>query len=106
MDALPKKETRAHRRISLIKEAQLSGAISSTIMDISEGGLFVYTLHYFSPDSVIEVTIPLEGEQMTLKAQVKYCHQGIGIGAAFHYSDNKQRTAIKEFIESITGKPD
>jgi hypothetical protein len=63
MDALPKKETRAHNRISLIKEVQLSGVISSTITDISEGGLFGDTLLYFSPDSVIEVIIPLEGNR-------------------------------------------
>lgn len=106
MDALPKKNTRAHNRISLMKEVQLDGVVSSTITDISEGGLFIDTLLYFSRDSVIEISIPLKGEQMTLKALVKHCQEGIGIGAAFHDLDNKQRTAIKEFIENITGKSD
>jgi hypothetical protein len=95
---------RAHKRVSLIREIILDGTMSCTCADISESGLFVSTMQFFKTDDIVKVTIPLENEKMTIKAEVKYCHQGIGIGLMFIDMDNKQQAKIKEFIESLTKK--
>lgn len=93
---------RAHERVFLIKDISLDDTMSCTSADICENGLFVSTMQYFKMDDIVKVTIPLESEKITLKAEVKYCHQGIGIGIMFIDMNSEQREKIKEFIANLT----
>lgn len=101
-----RKDNRKHKRISLLQDILIDGTTSSNITDISENGLFVCTLQYFEPDSIISVTLPLKDEKVTVKAQVKYCQHGIGIGIMFIDLNNEQKAKIKEFVTKITGISD
>ena len=92
---------RAHERVFLIKDIFLDGTMPCISADICESGLFVSTMQYFKTDDIVKVTIPLENERLTLKAEVKYCHQGIGIGIMFIDMDDRQKEKIKEFINSL-----
>ncbi|OGW32617.1 MAG: hypothetical protein A2X59_02175 [Nitrospirae bacterium GWC2_42_7] len=92
---------RAHERVFFIKDISLDDTMSCTSSDICESGLFVNTTQFFKTADMVKVTIPLESEKITLKAEVKYCHQGIGIGIMFVDMDSKQKVKIKEFIESL-----
>lgn len=92
---------RAHDRVFVIKDIYLDGTMSCTSSDISESGLFVNTTQYFKTDDIVKVTIPIDNEKLTLKAEVKYCQQGIGIGIMFVDMDDMQKEKIKGFLESL-----
>jgi len=94
---------RAHNRVYLIEDILVDGTTSCTSADISEGGIYLSTLQSYEPGSIIELTIPLNGEKITVKAQVKYCHQGIGIGLMFQELDKAKSLKIREFIYSRIG---
>jgi hypothetical protein len=70
-------------------------------MDICEGGLYISVIQAFENDSVIDVTIPVKGDMVTVKAQVQYCQPGIGIGIEFVEMDDRQKAVIKELIEGL-----
>jgi len=73
-------------------------------MDISEGGLFISTIQVYEIDNVIDIAIPFKGEKFTVKAQVRHCQPGIGIGVMFTGLNIKQIAKIKELIEDIAKK--
>ena len=70
-------------------------------MDICEGGLYISVIQAFENDSVIDVTIPVKGDMVTVKAQIQYCQPGIGIGIEFVEMDDRQKAVIKELIEGL-----
>jgi CheY-like chemotaxis protein len=74
-------------------------------MDISEIGLYISAMQYYENNSVIDITIPFKGGKLTVKAQVRHCQPGIGMGVMFVDLNAEQRAKIKELIESITKKP-
>lgn len=92
---------RAHERVFVIKDIFLDGTMSCTSADMCESGLFVNTTQYFKAEDIVKVTIPLESEKITLKAEVKYCQRGIGIGIMFIDMDSKQKEKIKGFLDSL-----
>jgi len=104
MDNEEKKERRRFERIPFREDILINGASIST-MDISEGGLYISGLLCYNPDSVIDLTIPFKGKNLTFKAQVRYCHSGIGMGVNFIDLDDTQKAHVKEIIEHITGRP-
>ncbi len=98
------KERRKYERIPLREDILIDGMMHSTSIDISEGGLFLCAVQPFNIDSVLEVSIPLKGKMLTVKAKVQYCEPGIGMGLIFINLNEEQRTDIRGFIESITTK--
>ena len=101
MDDEEKKDTRKHKRFPFIEDILVDGTKLCTSTDISEGGLFVSAIQYFEEGSVVEVTIPCGEEKITVKAQVKYCQQGIGAGIMFTDLTDEQSAKIKALVESI-----
>ena len=106
MDNEGGKERRKCERLPFREDILIDGTRMSTSIDISEGGLYISAMQAYEKDSVIDVTIPFKGEKLTLKAQVQYCQQGIGMGVMFIDLNAEQRGKIKELIESITKGPD
>jgi len=94
-------ERRKHKRLPFREDILVDGTKLCTSTDISEGGLFVSAIQYFEEGNVVEVTIPLGEEKITVKAQVKYCQPGIGVGIVFIELNDEQRTKIRELVESI-----
>ena len=45
-------------------------------------------------------------QKITVKAEVKYCQPGIGMGIAFIDLNDEQRAKIRELVESIARKSD
>ena len=100
------KTQRKHKRVPFREDMLIDGQKSCSSTDISEGGLFVSAIQYFEQGDVIEVSIPIKGEKITVKAQVKYCQQGIGMGIMFVDLNDEQKAKLRELIESIAGKAD
>jgi len=100
------KNPRKHKRVLFREHMLIDGTKSCTCTDISEGGLFVSAIQYFEPGDTIEVSIPLQGENITVKAQVKYCQPGIGMGIMFVDLNDQQRARIRALIEDLMGETD
>ena len=96
------RERRKYERIPFREEVLVDGITSCTTIDISEGGLYVCTTQLFEENSVINITLPLKGDTLRVKAQVQYCHPGIGIGVKFIDLNDEQREKIRELIYGVT----
>ena len=102
MDDRERTERRKHERFPFREDILVDGSKLCTSTDISEGGLFVSAIQFFEEGSVVALTIPLGEEKITVKAQVKYCQPGIGIGLMFIGLNDEQRVKIRELIASIS----
>jgi len=94
-------EQRKYERFPFCEDIIIDGTKMCTSMDICEGGLYVSAIQIFQNEAVINVTIPVKGDMVTVKAQVQYCQPGIGIGIEFVEMDNRQIAVIKELIEGL-----
>jgi len=99
------KERRKYERFLFREDILIDGTRMCTSMDISEIGLYISAMQYYENNSVIDITIPFKGGKLTVKAQVRHCQPGIGMGMIFIDLNVEQRAKIKELIESITKKP-
>jgi len=100
-----KQELRKHERFPFREDILIDGTRMHTSMDISEGGLYISTIQSYGENDLIHITIPFQGENLTVKAQVRYCQPGIGMGVLFIDLNAEQRDKIRKLIESISGKP-
>lgn len=103
MSSQHREERRRSKRFPFIEDILIGGLRSCTSIEISESGLFVSAINFFEEGEVIDLTIPLEGGQMTVKGQVKFCYPGIGMGVMFHDLDNEQLIKIKELVDHVSG---
>jgi CheY-like chemotaxis protein len=99
------KERRKHERFPFREDLLIDGTKTCTSMDISEGGLYISSIQTYAEKDLIDVSIPFHGENLTVKAQVRYCQPGIGMGVMFVDLNAEQRGKIRKLIESISGKP-
>jgi hypothetical protein len=100
-----KKERRKYERFLFREDILIDGARMCTSMDISEIGLYISAMQSYKNNSVIDITIPFKGSELTVKAQVRHCQPGIGMGFMFVDLNADQRAKIKELIESIIKNP-
>jgi CheY-like chemotaxis protein len=97
-------EKRKDTRFPFREDILVDGSKMCASTDISEGGLYISGIQHYENNSVVNVTIPFEEEKLTLKAQIKYCQPGIGMGVMFIDLNDEQRTKIKALIRNITDK--
>jgi Tfp pilus assembly protein PilZ len=95
------RKQRRHKRFPFREHVLIDGSQHCESMDISEGGLYISAIQQFGENSVIDVTIPFKGDKLTVKAQVKYCQPGIGMGIELIDLNDEQKLKIKEIIENI-----
>ncbi len=98
MDKEPR-ERRKHERIPFREDIIVDGVMKATSIDICEMGLYMCAQHYYE-NAVIDVTIPFKGKTFTLKAQINYLHQGIGMGVKFIDLNEEQQRKLKELIDN------
>lgn len=101
MDNEDKRERRKHERHPCKEEILIEGIRLSTIIDVSEGGLYIDAMQACEENSVIDVGIPYKGRKVKFKVQVQYCQPGIGMGTMFIALNDEQREIITNLIESI-----
>ena len=99
---LDRVELRKFKRHPFREHILIDGAKRAACTDISEDGLYATAIQYFEENSVIHITSPFMGNNLTVKGQVKYSQAGIGIGIKFIDLNDKQRSMIKALIKSIT----
>ena len=93
---------RKSRRFPFREDILIDGAKQCTCSDISEDGIFISAIQIFDEGEMIEVTIPFGEERITVKGQIKYCQQGIGMGVMFHDLDDEHKVKIKTLVDRIS----
>lgn len=101
MDTEGKEERRKFERFPFLDDILIGGTSTCTSMDISEGGLYISTIQSYEENDEIDVTIKFQAVKVTVKAQVRYCQPGIGMGVMFVDLTTEQRSKIAEIIEGI-----
>jgi hypothetical protein len=96
------KEKRKSPRLPFREDILIDGAKRCTCNDISEGGIFVSAIQVFDEGEIIDVTIPLGEEQITVKGRITYCQQGIGMGIMFCDLDDEHKTKIKTLVGHLS----
>lgn len=92
---------RRQARLLLKKDVFMNNTVKGYALDMSEGGMFVYTHVPFPKDNIIELRFALkEGEPpVVLKAQVRFLQAGVGLGVVFVNADEPVRERLRKFIE-------
>ena len=98
-------ERRKYERFLFREDILIDGTRTCSSIDISEGGMYLSTIQSYEDNSAIQVTIPFQGDTLTVKAQVRYCQPGIGMGIMFVGLNIEQKNKIRKLIESISGLP-
>jgi CheY-like chemotaxis protein len=98
------KENRRVKRFPLKGNILVNGKMMFKCIDISEGGLYVYTARSFEESKVFDVTLPIKNSPLTVKARVQHCQPGVGIGLQFIDLTDEQRTKIKRLINNLIMK--
>jgi hypothetical protein len=95
-------EKRKSPRLPYREDIIIEGAKRCTCSDISEGGIFVSSIQTFDEGEMIDITITLAEEQITVKGQIKYCQPGIGAGIMFHNLSDEHKVKIKTLADRLS----
>lgn len=103
MSATAGEEKRKFDRFPFREDVLIDGLLCS-IMDISEGGLYLSAIQTLKEGSILEMTIPFKETSITVNARVCYSQSGIGMGVMFVDLSEKQREMIKDLVDSIASR--
>lgn len=101
MEREPIKRTRTKERIPCNLDVVINGSLSCKAFDISEGGLYVYSDHFFNPGNVVNVSLEFGGEKLEIKARVKHAHEGVGMGLMFIDLDDGLKSRVRKLISEV-----
>jgi hypothetical protein len=79
----------------------MNDSLTVKAIDISEGGIYVLTRYTFKPGDVVSIAIPYRNEKIEIKARVKHCQEGIGLGLMFIDLDTELKAKINRLIVNI-----
>ena len=70
-------------------------------IDISEGGLYLYTRLPYMQGTVVSVTLPFKNRDLTVKARVRHNQRGVGMGLMFINLLPAQKAMIRELVMEL-----
>jgi hypothetical protein len=88
-------------RIPFVEDIMIDGTSLVRSADISEEGIYICSLHALKRDNVVELTIPIKQEKLTVRAKVQFCDKMVGFGLRFIDLSEEQITKLQELIKSI-----
>lgn len=88
-------------RLILKKEVVINNAVKGYALDISIGGMYIYSPIPQPQGAMIDLRFDFEdgGPQIVTKGRVQYVNQGVGIGIAFFNLSVDNAERLKKFIE-------
>jgi len=101
MPAKKRDERRKHKRVSIIQEIFFGNRSLRRMDDISEQGMYIATPEVFMKGSIIDLKFRLfnDDQPVTVKAEVRYVQEGVGMGVRFTNLKAEDRERIKKFIK-------
>jgi Tfp pilus assembly protein PilZ len=94
-------ERRKHKRVSIFQEMYFGDRSVRRMDDISEQGMFIATPDVYMIGSVLDLKFRLfnDDQPITVKAEVRYVQEGVGMGVHFTDLKAEDRERIKKFIK-------
>ncbi len=89
---------RKKRRVALIKEVKINDIITAHILDISEGGMYIYTEAEFIPGARLALSFTLDGKKILTKVAIQHICTDFGIGVKFTNISPDDLMHIKNFL--------
>ena len=101
MPAKKRDERRKHRRVTIFQEMFFGDRGERKMDDISEEGMFIATSEVFMKGSIIDLKFRLfnDDRPITVKAEVRYVQEGVGMGVHFTNLKTEDQERIKKFIK-------
>jgi len=99
-----KAENRKQRRIPFNQQILINNSIMGNATDISEGGLYVHTGRMFNSGSRIDISVPVKNRALSLKAEVKHCEEGVGMGLEFVNVELFKQVELKNILSELAVK--
>ena len=96
------KERRRHKRIPFREDIIVNNTINFKCIDISIGGLYVYTGRSYEENTIVDIAIPFKDKKINVRARIQHNQPGIGMGLEFIDLKDDQKAMIKVLIESLT----
>ena len=83
-----------------------SHTISLRTPDISTRGMFINTSHSFPQGTVLKITLrlPRTGYTVRVRAEVRYCLEGVGIGVEFVDISPEAKAEIEKALGPLAGE--
>lgn len=96
-------ERRKYRRVTIIQEMFFGDRGIRKMDDISEQGMFIATPEVFMKGSILDLKFRLfnDDQPITVKAEVRYVQEGVGIGVRFMNLKPENRKQIKKFVDKF-----
>ena len=94
-------ERRKYKRVSIFQEMYFGDRSVRRMDDISEQGMFIATPDIFMIGSILDLKFRLfnDDQPITVKAEVRYVQEGVGMGVHFTDLKGEDRERIKKFIK-------
>ncbi len=92
-------------RLLLRKDVLINNTVKAYALDMSEGGMFIYTHIPFPKDKFIEVRFALRPVEpmLVVMAQVRFLQPGVGLGIVFVNMTEPVKDRLKKYIEENVG---
>ncbi len=90
---------RRKSRISLSKDVIINDIIKGCILDISEGGMYIYTQAEFILKAVLNLNFSIDDMPVKAKGFVQHIQPGVGIGIKFINLPQNISSQIKKFLD-------
>lgn len=93
-------ERRKYRRVTIVQEMFFGGRGIRKMDDISEEGMFITTPDAFMKGSILDLKFRLfnDDQPITVKAEVRYVKEGVGMGVYFTNLKPEDRERIKKIV--------
>ena len=94
-------ERRKYKRVTIIQEMFFGDRGVRKMDDISEQGMFIATPDVFMKGSILDLKFRLfnQDQPVSVKAEVRYVQEGVGMGVRFMNLKPEDRERIKKFVE-------
>jgi len=108
MDNTDRKDHRKQERVPYSKDLTINYTLTIKVksIDISIGGLYIYTEQSLRLGTMVEIFLPYKEQRLKVKAEVKHIQEGVGIGLMFVDLDKNLKAKIEELILDLKKKPE
>jgi PilZ domain len=96
-----KKRHRLKDRVPCNIDCVINDSVICKAVDISEGGMYMLSDHFFTQGSIITVSIHFKDKKIDIRAKIKHCNEGVGMGLMFIGLDDTIKTEIRELLKDV-----
>lgn len=99
-----KTEHRKQKRIPFNNGILINNLVMGNATDISDEGMYVHTGRMFSKGSLLEISVAVKSRVLSIKAEVKHCEEGVGMGIEFVDVDHFQKGQLSIILAELEAK--